>query len=249
MFNYLFLIAGICCFAYYIGMGLAVRFDQSILWIWLVFGAAFILRFAIVQISISRGTPLPYPDWFLTAFRIGVAAGLALFLFVEGFVLAGMFTSCPPGMDYLIVLGARVGSPGLEKRIAAAADYLLENPETLAVASGGQGSDEPISEAQYIAEGLAARGVSWERILMEDMSTSTSENMRFSGLLIPGGAKIALVSNDFHIFRARRLAQKVFGDEVYGLPARSSLFSLPHYMVREFATTVVDTLRGNMAYR
>jgi uncharacterized SAM-binding protein YcdF (DUF218 family) len=250
MINFLFLVAGIACFAYYIGCGLSIRFGQSMLWAWPALGAALILRFIIVRMSISRGVPLPYPDWFLWTFRGVVAVCAAFFLFVESFILSGMFTQCPAGVDYLIVLGAKTGSKALNNRIAVAAEYLVENPATIAIASGGQGPDEKTTEAAFIADALIALGVPRERILIEDASTSTSENVRFSALLIPEAeATVALASNDFHIFRARHLAQKVFGHSVYGLPVRSSLISLPHYTMREFFTTVVDTLRGNMAYR
>lgn len=250
MINLLFLIAGIACFAYYIGCGLTIRFGQSMLWAWPALGAVLVMRFIIVQISIVRDVPLPYPGWFLWLIRVAVALCVAFFLFVESFVLTGMFAKCPANVDYLIILGAKTGSAALYNRISAAAEYLLANPDTVAIASGGQGSDEETTEAAFIADGLVALGVPRERILLEDASTSTSENLRFSALLIPeSDATIGLVSNDFHIFRARHLAQKVFDGKVYGLAVRSSLISLPHYMMREFFTTVVDTLRGNMAYR
>jgi uncharacterized SAM-binding protein YcdF (DUF218 family) len=250
MINLLFLIAGIACFAYYIACGLTIRFGQSMLWAWPALGAALVLRYVVVQISISRGVPLPYPGWFLWMFRVAVAACVAFFLFVESFILTGMFAKCPAGVDYLVVLGAKTGSKALNHRIAVAAEYLLENPGTVAIASGGRGSDEETSEASFIADALARLGVPRDRILIEDGSTSTSENIRFSAVLIPeSDATVGLVSNDFHIFRARHLAKKIFGGEVYGLPVRSSWISLPHYMMREFFTTVVDTLRGNMAYR
>lgn len=250
MVNWLILIVGIACFAYYFACGIAVRFGQSLLWAWPLLGTVLILRFVIVQISIVRNVPLPYPDWFLWLLRIVIIVCAAFFLFVEFFVAQGMFAAYPSGVDYLIVLGSKTGSPALNKRIDAAAAYLKENPETIAIASGGQGSDEETSEAEYITEALVKRGIARDRILQEDQSTSTNENLRFSArLLRASDASVCLVSNDFHIFRARHLAQNVFAGAVYGLPVRSSLLSLPHYMMREFFTTVVDTLRGNMAFR
>ncbi len=250
MINLLFLIAGLACFTYYIACGIAIRFGQSMLWAWPVLGVVLILRFVIVQMSISRDVPLPYPGWFIWAIRITFCLCVAFFLFVESFIFTGMFVKCPPGVDYIIVLGAKTGSPALNNRIDTAAKYLEQNPETIAIASGGQGSDEETTEANYIAEALVRRGIPRERILLEDASTSTNENIRFSALLIPDSdASIGIVSNDFHIFRARHLAQGIFGGKIYGLPVRSSLLSLPHYMMREFFTTVVDTLRGNMTYR
>ena len=248
--NWLFLVVGLAFIAYYLACGLSLRFNQSMLWVWPMVGAAFILRFIIVQISITRGVPLPYPPWFLWTFRALCALALALFLLVEGFVISGMVGSCPAGVDYIIVLGAKTGSLAIDRRIEAAYEYLLDNPTTIAIASGGQGTDEPESEAQYIADGLVQHGIARDRILIEDKSISTSENMRFSAALVTKiDASICIVSSDYHVFRARHLAQKVFEGDVYALSSPTVRLYLPHYTVREFFTTVVDTLRGNMAFR
>lgn len=247
--NWIFLVLGLACLAYYLICGFGVRFNQSMLWVWPVAAFFLLLRFTIVQISIVRGVPLPFPAWLVVAFRCAAAAAFAFFLVVEGFVLSGCFSRCPPGADYLVILGAKTGSKALEHRIDAAAQYLLDNPETIAIASGGQGADEEMAEGDYIAQGLAARGIDVSRILIENRSLSTSQNMLYSRELIDDAdASVAIVSNDFHIARARCLARKVFSRDVSAISVRSSAISFPHYVVREFFTTVVDTIRGNMAF-
>lgn len=76
------------------------------------------------------------------------------------------------------------------------------------IASGGQGEDEGISEAECIRRGLVARGVPEERILLESLSTSTRENLRFSleKLENPDELSIGVVTNNFHVFRAMKIA-------------------------------------------
>lgn len=247
--NYAFLALGIACIAYYLACGFSVRFNQSVLWIWLAAGALCILRFAIVQISIVRAQPLPFPQWAVHTARIIVALGLLVFVAVEALVLRGCFTKCPDNVDYLIILGAKTGSVTMERRVDRAAEYLRENPDTICIASGGQGPDEEMTEAQCMRDMLLSRGIAPDRIITENMSTNTAQNIKYSHVYADRpGATVALVSSDYHMFRAMALARKVFSGEIYGLPSKSSRLSFPHYAVREFLTITVDTLRGNMEF-
>lgn len=205
-------------------------------------------RFGIVQMSISRGIPLPYPRWFLITIRSLFAFLIAVFIFVEGFVLSGFSMDCPESVDYVIILGAKTKSVTIEARIDKACEYLLENPATNVVVTGGQGPDEEMSEAAYMRLGLMRRGIDSSRIIVEDKSTSTAENLEFSKNIIGNNATVAVVSNDYHMFRATGIARAYFDGAVYGLPIKSNRISLPHYMLREFFTVTVDSLRGNIEY-
>ena len=95
----------------------------------------------------------------------------------------------PENLDYLIVLGAHVNGTRLSRalrfRVEKAEEYLRENPRTLAVLSGGRGVDEKISEAKAMADYLLAHGIERERLLLEERSVSTAENLRFSLELLP----------------------------------------------------------------
>ena len=112
--------------------------------------------------------------------------------------------------------------------------------------SGGQGDGEDISEAECIKRELTARGISESRLIIEDKSTSTAENIAFSGKVFPlSGKSVGIVSSGFHIFRAKLIAKSA-GINAVGIAAPSDAFIAPHYMMREFMTTVADTLRGNI---
>lgn len=247
--NTLFLILGIGCILYYVACGIEVRFGQSMLWIWPVMGALCLLRFAVVQVSISRGVALPYPVWLIRSFRILCCMLLAVFVTVEGFVISGFFAKCPANVDYLIVLGAKTGSVSIEGRINTAAAYLKENLETQVIVSGGQGRDEEMSEGEYMRQGLIARGIAPERILVESKSRNTYENLKFSRQLVSdASASVAVVSNDYHLFRGMALARSEFAGNVYGVVMHSNKLTVLHYMVREFFGVTVDTLQGHMTF-
>ena len=154
-------------------------------------------------------------------------------------------------MDYLVVLGAKVNgetpSPALQYRIGLALNYLEQNPETQVIASGGQGEDEGISEAECMRRAFVAAGIAPERILIEDQSTNTAENLRFSLAMIPQESqKVGIVTNNFHVYRALQLAESLGGHAFYGQATDFGLWMLPHYLVREFAAILVERLRGNL---
>lgn len=149
-----------------------------------------------------------------------------------------------PGQDYIVVLGAKVdpGGPSktLQERIWAAYEYLSENPDTVAIVSGGQGSDEPVTEAKCMYDTLVALGIDGERVWVEDRATSTWENLQFSLDLIEERTgqrpqRIGVLSSEFHLFRTARQAYD-WGLQVEGIPARTTEGERwLHYFIREIA--------------
>ncbi len=145
---------------------------------------------------------------------------------------------------YVVVLGAKVREDGpsvsLWDRIYGAYDYLTAHPDTIAVVSGGQGSDEHMTEAQCMFDELTKLGISPERILLEEKATSTRENILFSLDLIEEETgvrpqKIAVVSSEYHLCRAGMLTRKC-GVEFVGVPAETSRFSQKvNHFLREIA--------------
>jgi len=244
--SYIYGLAGLGCLGYWLLIGLTARFGLDMHWIWLAVGGALCMAGLVCRWN-------GLPGWVRILWRTLMCAGLALVLALEGCVISGMRAAPPEGLDYLIVLGARVEEDGrpskaLEKRIRAAAEYLARNPDTVAVASGGKGTDEVISEAACIRNGLIERGIGEERIILEERSTTTSENMAFSMALMENGAdaKIGLVTNNYHVFRAVRLAEHAGMRNVHGLAADYGGFTLLHYMMRDGACLLEDWRRGNL---
>lgn len=127
---------------------------------------------------------------------------------------------------YMIVLGAKVKAGGipslsLQNRLEEAVKYLNEYSHVKVIVSGGQGADEDRSEASVMLKYLQDQGIDTNRILVEDQSTSTYENLLFSKELLPKGTKkITILSNDFHLKRAKYLAQSL-GFEVDVVAAKT----------------------------
>jgi len=140
--------------------------------------------------------------------------------------------------DYIIVLGSKVNgtkpSYSLQYRIDKAAEYLKSHEKTIAIVSGGQGKGEDISEALAMKQGLIKQNIAEDRIIMEDKSTSTDENITFSKPLIPADMKKGMiVTNDFHMFRAKKIAAKQ-GLQLEGLPAKTPKPIIIPSNVREY---------------
>lgn len=149
-----------------------------------------------------------------------------------------------------VILGAQVKPWGpsviLQGRVDAAEKYLKENPEAYAVASGGQGSDEHISEAQCIYDCLIGKGIAADRIFMEDKSVNTKQNLENSYKIIEENSlnsNIALVTDPFHQLRAKIIAYKLgVKGNVGAVNSDTSLLYLPTYTVREWFALPAEVL-------
>ncbi|MGM9985959.1 MAG: YdcF family protein [Bacillaceae bacterium] len=173
---------------------------------------------------------------------IALIGACSYFFYIHSLVAKGAKTEPEKGADYLLVLGARLRgetpSLSLRYRLDAATSYLKENPKTLAIVSGGQGNGETISEAEAMKRALVESGIDDTRIILEDKSTNTLENIAFSKKLLPPTAKNGIVvTNDYHVYRAMMLCKKE-GLHVSGLPAKTpSVVVLKSYL-REYLAVI-----------
>ena len=131
----------------------------------------------------------------------------------SGLILREMLCKDPEEVpEYLIVLGARVHGelPGeaLKSRLEKAAQFLHQHPDTIAVLSGGCMGDAAISEAECMRRGLLQKGIDPHRLILEPSARTTDENILYSLMLIPDGATVGLLSNDFHAFRIKRFVRR-----------------------------------------
>lgn len=242
------MILGFLCLAYFIGIILFAGIGSNFYLIWGGLAAALlVLGFGKYTGLLERWIPVPLRRGTF----ICVLLGAALFIVVEAFIVSGFFKTGEPGLDYIIVLGAQVREDGpsrvLKMRLDKAYEYLVENEETKVIVSGGQGSNEPETEAACMKDYLVSKGIGADRILLEDRSTDTSENLSFSLELIEGeGKSVGIVSNNFHIFRSVKIAQKLGYHKVEGIAATADSALLPNNMFREFFGVMKDFLMGNM---
>jgi len=145
-----------------------------------------------------------------------------------------------PAGSVVIVLGAQVKNSRptliLAGRIQAAAAYLLSHPDSVCIASGGQGADENISEASCIQDTLVSDyGIDSDRIYLEDASFNTSQNLENSALIISEkelSKNVVLATDGFHMYRAKTLAGWK-GLTPYSCPAATDKRLVFYLYVRE----------------
>ena len=155
-----------------------------------------------------------------------------------------------PRLEYIIVLGAHVEGTRLTlallERTRRALQYLQENPETKAVLSGGKGTGEAITEAQAMSHYLTEHGIKGERLILEERSTSTAENLKFSLDLIGLDHSVGVVTNHFHVFRGTAIGRKCGCREIYPIPSRYRSWRLLIYIPREILAIIKDKIIGNL---
>lgn len=159
----------------------------------------------------------------LTVLLALILAAVLLFGAMFGVVMAGDHDDISGDPQVMVILGCQVmpaGHPSvlLRDRLDEALDYLGEHPDMIVVVSGGQGDNEPATEASAMADYLMANGVPAENILQEDRSHNTWQNLNNTAELLSAEgydttADIVVVSNGFHLARVRMLWGRVWGGD------------------------------------
>lgn len=247
LFTLLWAVLGLLCILYG-GLVRAVGSGTAFFLVWLTLGILFLCLGAAARFHLWGKLPLVCRQGLLLLLAVGVL----VFAAVEGKIVYHFRDEAPPGLSYILVLGAQVHADGpsvvLRYRLDTAAEYLQENPDTLCIVSGGQGWNEPVTEARGMADYLITeRGIAPERILLEEQAGNTVENIRYSLPLVENpAAPIAIVTNNFHTFRGVQLAREQGLSAACGLSAPSTPTYLPNNMLREFFGVLKDAIRGNL---
>ena len=246
-------LAGMLSILYFVGLIIYCGLHSEFFFFWLFVGMGCFLLAAMIRKDWIRKK---CPIWLRRVTGAAFCVGLILFLAAEAFIFCGFINEKGEQADYVVVLGAFVRPDGpsktLKLRLDRAVEYAGQNPETILVVSGGKGGNEVCSEAEGMYEYLVKQGVASDRILLEDKSTSTSENLMFTRELLikegvdPKEVGIGIISNDFHIYRAVQIARKAGYGNCHGIGADSDWFTQPTNLVREFFGVGKDVVAGNM---
>lgn len=172
-----------------------------------------------------------YQRW-IRLLLVLVAAGVLCFAALFGAVIYGSYDHIQGEPQVMVILGCQVKNDGpsqlLRDRLDEALTYLDDHPDLTVVVSGGQGPDEPSTEARAMADYLMEEGVEEDQILLEDQSHNTVQNFRYTAQLLEDqgydleNTQVLVVSNGFHLTRARMLAERTGFEEVSTLAAPSS---------------------------
>jgi uncharacterized SAM-binding protein YcdF (DUF218 family) len=154
-------------------------------------------------------------------------------------------------VDFVVVLGSGlIGGSRVPPLLAGRLDRgraafdaeRAKGREPLLLTSGGQGPDEDLPEARAMADYLIAAGVPADRILVEDRSRTTQENLRFSKALMQdrkADYRALVVTNNFHVMRAAQIARKEKVDaQVIGSP--TARYFWPSATIREFVAVFLS---------
>ncbi|WP_024291572.1 YdcF family protein [Lacrimispora indolis] len=271
----IFWLIAVSCIIYYVVIILYSGLTTSLSFIWLVFAGICILLPVGWETYAKHKDKVPL--WIPVSVITMCCTGILVFLVVEILVFTGVAARDASNLDYVIVLGARVKETGISKslknRLDQAMEYLDDNPSTILVLSGGQGDDEPVSEAAAMRDYLVFNGVREEQLILETRSTSTVENIAYSRVAIeedqaerkarrqdqpifmePGTfeevpdkpIKIGVLTSDFHVFRALQIGKKWGIPDIYGISCESDPILFVHFCIRECAAILKDKLVGNM---
>lgn len=257
----LFGVLSLACLLYFAAILIYAGTAASFAWAWFILSLFFAGLAFIKKATADKILSIQLPLWLKVGIITTFALGVLIFVLVEAMIVYGMTTTPKQNLDYVIVLGARVRgeqiTSSLKKRLDRAVSYLEENPETIVVVSGGQGLGEDISEAEAMRRYLEEAGIPPDRIIKEYRSTTTVENISFSKSFITlnwysrmGGytkeePEIGVISNNFHIFRAVKIGEKM-GIPLSGIPAESDRLLLANQMLREFFAIVKEKFVGNI---
>lgn len=148
--------------------------------------------------------------------------------------------------DYVIIHGAGLlhgnqVSPLLADRMNKAIQvYQKDKTHPIMIPSGGQGSDETVSEARAMADYLMVHGVDPQDIELEDKSLNTWQNLQNSFAIInshEGRKRTALVTSNYHVYRCLQYCRQL-GFKCTGIGAHTAAYYYPSALIREFAAVM-----------
>jgi uncharacterized SAM-binding protein YcdF (DUF218 family) len=240
----IYIVLGLLCEVYFIGtfiFGGIVTFAQFYLGLGIL-----LIALGLIKRKSKKEYILLRPGKIRTAIKICFFIGLCSFVFIEAVIIQSAISKHKESSDYLVILGAgirgEVPSMALYQRLYASLEYIEMNPKVKIVVSGGQGPGESITEATAMEKFLIDHGVAKGQIIKEEKSTSTLENLKFTTEILKELEKsenieVTIVTNNFHMFRAKFLAQRQ-GLKVYGYPAPLHPMLVPTCFVREYLAVI-----------
>lgn len=229
-------VLGIASVVYFGVYAAIIGLNNSFTYFWLFFGLMLVAAGSVS--GLCHHGRLHLPKAVSVVFLVCVILFLGVFGVTEGLIIRNAVEEPQKNADYIVVLGARVNGTrvtlNLKYRLDVAVDYLDKNKNTKVVVSGGQGKGEDITEAKAMSDYLVKNGIKSDRIVLEDRSKNTNENLKFTAEIIGSKTKkIVIVSNDFHIYRAKCIAKKMGYTDVSGASAKTKPITIPNSFVRE----------------
>lgn len=240
---------GILCLLYFILYIIFVDLTNVFTYFWLVAGIGCIVIKQLLEYFEKNQIVIPsIAKWIIFILFLLVCLVLAM---TEMIIISYGNREPSAKADYVLVLGAQVKgsvpSYALQKRLDAAYEYLMDNPGTKVMLSGGKGPGEDVTEAYAMSVYLQAMGIDKNRMILEEQSTNTDENIRYSMKLMDNpGDKVVLVTNYFHVYRGVGVAKKQGLSNVEGLGAPTKWYTVPNQYLREAFAVIKYKICGQI---
>lgn len=177
-------------------------------------------------------------------------AGYIIFTFVALLIYSLFYRLIPRGnsYDFILIHGAGlIGGSQVSPLLAGRLDKGIEVfhryhgvPEV--IVSGGQGSDESVSEADAMADYLLQKGIPEDKIIREDRSTTTQENVSYAKQLMDerkSDYRVLFVTNDYHVFRTGLYTKKA-GLKADGVGSKTAFYYWPTAFIREYIAIMLS---------
>ena len=173
---------------------------------------------------------------------ISILLGVVSFVCIEVLIFQYIKSNDNVNVKYAVVLGAGIDgeepSLTLRRRLDSSIKFLNENPEAKLIASGGFGVGLRISEAEVMKRYLIEQGINEGRILKEEKSKTSDENLKYTRALLrelddEQLQDILVITSDYHMFRAKFIASRYFS-QVYGIASDTPITIMINYSIREY---------------
>ena len=221
--------------------------------------------FTLIALFISLTSDKMSMFWFIFAIAVVFPFVLipALMIIVElaGYTMYAMYygrLGLSRPAEAVVVLGAGLSGDKVTPLLASRIDRGMEafhhlrseGGDPVLVLSGGKGSDEIISEAEAMSRYARDAGIPEKKMILEDTSTTTEENLRNTVQILAArgidARSLVVATSNFHVLRAASLTRRL------GMPAqvvgsRTATYYLPAGFLREFVATLVHYRKWNIA--
>lgn len=178
--------------------------------------------------------------------------GLISFIGIEILIFESQKSDNNVQADYAIILGAGIQgekpSVTLRRRLDRGVEYLNANPNAKVVTSGGFGEGTTVSEAEVMKRYFIMQGINESRIIKEEPSTTTDENLKFTKQLLTRltGREvqdILIITSDYHMCRAKYIASRYYS-KAYGISSETPTTVRVNYAVREYVAVLKMMVLG-----
>lgn len=244
-FSILCITIGCLCLLYYLYLSIVYGLNR-IVFSWLFLCTGFLLVVFSALALFKQKHILSYlPNILQRIFLVLITCGILVFSILSSCIIyQGAHRSEQTG-EAALILGAQLNGSSISRllryRLESGLQYAKDHPHAYIIVSGGQGELEACSEAKAMKDYLVQHGVSASRILVEDASMNTQQNLAYSKKLMKQYqiANVSIITNDFHMFRAGIIARQQ-AIPYYAYPARSDLDLAPNFILRECFGAIKD---------